>query len=511
MYRLMIVEDEEPVSHALCTLIPWETIGFEIVACAENAVQAQEVLCNRNCDVVLTDIVMSSKNGLELAKFINEKMPKIKVVILSGYSEFTYAQQAIKYGVIDYMVKPVDEMELINIFTKIKLMLDEESKHEDEEQLSKISDAMTNLRAAFLRLLISNQIENKFELLSNMRLLDIPFDCINNPLLVYTLKLLTVFDSETELKNSITSIKEVLDTFSEIKNNINFISPLTNQTTLFVIFYLNEYAKPSDERLHFIQETIEEKCKVSISLNELLYRPRLIDCIRDNSDTEEYEYAKEKELYNLLVQYCRLLVVALDTHDVTQIETVFEKLSDKVKTFSKNTLRFFCKDLLHSIIMYFCIKRNVKVENFPEEIVFTDLPNCLSIAQLMPAMKQVILKFNIFLEEKTNIETNPIISEIKKYIAFHISEDLRVEMLANKYNINSSYLSRLFRQTTGETLTDYLTRMRIEKAIEMMKCRKYKIQDIMLSTGFRSPSYFSTFFKKYTGVTPSAYFQLLFE
>lgn len=131
---------------------------------------------------------MSGKSGLDLAAFAYENYPHIRVIILSGYSEFSYAQQAMKYGVVYYMVKPVDEIELMDTFSKIRASLDEESRVDQDEQNEKISNVMLNLKTAFVKLLLANQVETRSELLSNMQLLNIPLECVDKPMMAYTLQ-----------------------------------------------------------------------------------------------------------------------------------------------------------------------------------------------------------------------------------------------------------------------------------------------------------------------------------
>lgn len=519
MYRLMIVEDEEPVSRALRELIPWKDLGFEVAACFENALQAEEFLKADTCDVILTDIVMSGKSGLELAAFAYENYPHIRVIILSGYSEFSYAQQAMKYGVVYYMVKPVDEIELMDTFSKIRASLDEEAKVDQDEQNEKMSNVMLNLKTAFVKLLLANQVETRSELLSNMQLLNIPLECVDKPMMAYTLQFPNLTCNTFDLQDYIMNIEQILDEFSisRSKQFLYFLIPGAEEAITVVIFSLRAFTNPSDMRIHtnrkmeWLQFKVREKCKVQMSFKEQLFWERLEECIQNHLDIDEERLIQEKELYNLLLQYYRLLVVTLDTQDKEQITVEFDKMEEELKRFPENEARLFLKNLLYSVVMHYSVKRNLQVEYFTEELATAGLLNNASVPQLLGRIREIIQNFSEVLFSKNDLETNPIVSGIQKYIMQHLAEDLRVEVLADKYNINPSYMSRLFKQVTGETLTEYLTRMRIEKAIEMMKKKKYKIQDIMLNTGFHSPSYFSTVFKKYTGYTPSLYVQFLSE
>ena len=125
MYRMMVVDDELKLLEGLCSYYPWAELGFEIVKKVENGRQALDYLEHETVDVVLTDVSMPVMTGLELAERLAGRK-EIKVVILSGYADFKYAQTAIKYGVKDYLLKPVKAEEIHQVFVRLREELDRE-------------------------------------------------------------------------------------------------------------------------------------------------------------------------------------------------------------------------------------------------------------------------------------------------------------------------------------------------------------------------------------------------
>ena len=126
LYRIILVDDEEEVRKSIIKKINWQAAGFKVVGDAENGQEALEKIELLEPDVVLTDIKMPYMDGLTLAGKIREKYPSIKMVIFSGFDDFEYAKQAIKFNVIEYILKPVNVEELTAILLKIKSNLDEE-------------------------------------------------------------------------------------------------------------------------------------------------------------------------------------------------------------------------------------------------------------------------------------------------------------------------------------------------------------------------------------------------
>lgn len=124
MYKLMIVEDEQIIRHGLIQTIPWESLGFTVTAEAADGKKALRQLEQDLPDVILTDIRMPIMDGLKLMSEVNDRFPQIKIVVLSGYGDFSYAQHAIQCGVLGYILKPTKDEEIHAAFSKVKSVLD---------------------------------------------------------------------------------------------------------------------------------------------------------------------------------------------------------------------------------------------------------------------------------------------------------------------------------------------------------------------------------------------------
>ncbi|MBD9157626.1 MAG: response regulator, partial [Lachnospiraceae bacterium] len=115
MYKVLLVDDEALTREAISENIPWGKLGFELVASCENGRDAMEVIRQKKPDLVLTDICMPYVDGIELAKYIFENCPDTKTIIISGYDEFEYAKQAVRYQVMEYILKPITPSELTEV------------------------------------------------------------------------------------------------------------------------------------------------------------------------------------------------------------------------------------------------------------------------------------------------------------------------------------------------------------------------------------------------------------
>ncbi|WP_332258757.1 response regulator [Paenibacillus sp. J14] len=161
MYKLILADDEEDVREGLLSLIDWEGLGYVVQETAENGKEAVELVEKHAPDVVVTDIQMPFMNGLQLSEWIRERYPATKIIILTGYEEFEYAQKAIRLGIDEYVLKPFSAGELAEILRKVKLQLDEEVAAKENVQLltEHYRKNLPILQSLFLSSLVSRRLQ----------------------------------------------------------------------------------------------------------------------------------------------------------------------------------------------------------------------------------------------------------------------------------------------------------------------------------------------------------------
>lgn len=136
LYKVVIADDEDIMREGLANFVDWEAMGFELAAQFEDGKEALQYIKDYPVDIVFTDIKMTEVSGLELAKHIYENKLPVKMVLVSGYKDFEYARQAVRFNVVDYVIKPISIKEIKEIFKKIKTELDEEKESREKEQQS---------------------------------------------------------------------------------------------------------------------------------------------------------------------------------------------------------------------------------------------------------------------------------------------------------------------------------------------------------------------------------------
>lgn len=496
MFKLVIVEDEDNIRHSLECFIPWGKIGFQVVGSFSDGTDALDYLRDNPCDVVLTDILMSRMSGLEMIEHLHQIHPRLKIVILSGHSDFGYAQQAIRYQVAHYLVKPVDEDELIEVFLGLKQQLDSEAAEHT------LADAETRelkqmVQKNFFRDLISGAISAEQELDEYLKLLGLGKQTG-----------LIAFEIRAEGVAAPQGNAEVTPEayFGAAGNEAQSFCFETKPGLWQVVFFgagSEQLGSYSEEKLQRVMEELNSisSCTYSSRLiHNALHITELLPASGDSKTVDLKDDGLAPADYKLLVleldlgseeNLARLLRYTV--HQLGDVSPV--DLDRKLKSIYAAVEQEYKKrkiDLLDVTNGRFRSNRQFRSSEKAEMLAcatedFCMLCRCLQI--------------------RPHRSEHSVIDRIVQYLDTHPDEDIGHESIAAKYRLHPGYLSRLFKQEMGETLSEYLLRTKVERAAQLLKEDRHKIGEIAGLVGYSTSSYFSVMFKKYTGCSPREYCQ----
>lgn len=494
----MIVDDEQIIREALSELIDYESIGYELVATAKNGMEAFDTIRDEYPDVVVTDIRMPYINGLELIERSIKSDSNITFVLLSGYGEFEYAKQAMKYGVRHYLLKPTDKMELIETLINIRQerLQEEESRNAERSQL--LCSLRTSLEQCFLMETLAYQEDFSAIYDKYLPLLSSSLDC--------TTACICSFVEESYMKNFAADARRLLDLeqtplcFSciYIKNNMILIfhapSLVYQERIHGLLKNLRYFGQSVAFDLHFLHAASTKELFHSI----LLKISRFQQIFLLDSENNTYEIRNDLTAPWRISHLSASITNASDGYQAAKVlNSVFHD------TMSLDT----AKNLALSLFL----KRWPKNGNPPTELAcdfFQKLYCCLDIKEIQDLMEAVLLQGNAGSQEEKN---NANIALLKSYVDQHLdSENLSLKWLAENYLfISIGYLSKLFIKEEGIRFSDYLNKRRVEEAKRLMNVyQKENVKNIAGKVGFGSnPQYFSQVFKRYTGLTPTEYME----
>lgn len=530
LYRIMLVDDEEEVRKAMIHKMDWEQLGFTVAGDAENGEDALEKLELLEPDVVMTDIRMPYMDGLTLVARIREKYPFIKILIFSGYDDFEYAKQAIKYRVTEYILKPVNGEELAEILKRVRISLDEEI--EQRRNISMLQESYENslpiLREVFLNDLVSRGVD-----LPGMapKLREYNVDILDAR--KWLAAVIHVEQAEHAEEQELFRHQELipisvrklvedhLKTFGRFivfnsAEGITLIAAVDgNNSGTGLITLLEDICKESRRMLGvsitvgvgYSCDTLQEiRRSYQTAVDALGYRA-IVGCGRTiyindvepvNRGKLQFGAKEEAELTaaikfgtrDQIGETLRELVIRMDdakVHDNQYQVYMLTIVNCLIRLMQQYDLKM--SDMFGSEDHYAdIIKRICRRENFAEEMIPT------------------ACRMNEALNQARDNTMRKVIVEAKEYIQENYADpELSVDVLCRHLHMSPAYFSTVFKKETGQTYVNYLTEVRLQKAEELLDKTDDKTYEIAQKIGYQEQNYFSYVFKKKYGISPTKY------
>lgn len=523
LYKLMIVDDEEEIRLGVIKKINWEEHGFTVVGDAENGQEALEMAEKLHPDVIMTDIKMPFMDGLELGKRVADLMPSTKIIIFSGSDDLEYAHQAIKINVIEYVLKPINSIELIEVLKRLKEKLDKEYDEKRNMEILKkhYLDSIPVIREQFLVGTLEGRI-TKDQWEENKKKLGLDF--INKYLCVALINI-DGLPKEQDSGLVLISIKNIVD--ETMQNYCKFISfPYLDKIVMLLSFY-------EKDNMMKVIKGLNEVCKIfecvfgsTISIgigrvysdiNEIRfsyrtaqsalgYRPILgngktiyIDDVEpDNSVQLQFEDQEEIRFLNSIK-----LSSEDDIREV--VDNIFKKMEESLVPLEK--YRIYLMEVLTSMLKL-TQSHNIEVNNvFGNDFSFyTYLEDFNSIEQIKDWFIQKSISLNEIIRKERVNSSKVLVEKAKEYIKSNYSDcDISVEKLCSNLHVSPTYFSTIFKKETDMSFVNYLTDIRLEEAVKLLNTTDDKTYIIATKIGYQEANYFSYVFKKKFGISPSRY------
>lgn len=502
MLRVLIIDDEPYVREGLKYIIDWKENGFEVCGEASNGDEGYDRILELKPDVILLDIQMPGRQGLDILKDIRNKGVNGKFIIISGYSNFDYAKKAIRYGVKDYLLKPIEEEELLEIVLKLKKEIEEEKKSQSYLEQNK-----TALRQYLLGQLILNKEIKEYEDVNKV---------LNHK---GTVQVALISNSSNQYNfDNILKIEEVLINNLDEKENIDVIKledkialVIRNINSRYANKLLNKIKNKLDQELesnNFIAlgeevSDIEEIYSSYRSAKKLTNHKFLFNTldVASNSQMDNKNAninLDKKEILNSIYTYL----------EIGQLESFNEYVSLLKKFIRDNWYKENeSKVLITKSLLDFSDKLKkdysllFKNKNICEEII-DEIYKRDSLEDVINVLKKGLMEISKEISINSN---NSSIKRIVKYVDTNYYKDLKLETLAEIFNYNSAYLGKIFKNYTGVSFNTYLDKRRIDEGKKLLLEKNLKVYEVCELIGYKNIDYFHSKFKKYVGVSPLNY------
>ena len=532
MYKVLLVDDEALIREAISENIMWEEMGFSFMGACENGKQAMEMIEKEQPDLLLTDINMPFVDGMELTKFVYENYPDTKVIIISGFDEFEYAKCAVKYQVLEYILKPITPMEFTETLQRVKEMFDE--KRQSQRDMKKIRSAYVSnlpaLQGRYLHHLLSgtadySRLEEKQEELK----LNLRASCYNTALVEG--------DSLEPFTSQYANVKDELALFAiynitaEIVTmeecGIAFQSMDEKTVIIFMDSTREELQKKIRQVLPKIRKSVEDflNIQTTIAVGKTVYGvEELADSFAKTKsameykfmlggnqiiEAEEYEEIRNGAKYVDVFEWASRISASVRTNHPEEIEEKTNAFILQMKQGFVNRSRSFVyvHNLVLSVINLLELPETLEEEIFSQEKDFVgQMDSCENLDEVAKRLIKIFRFICDLLSNQRDSYGRRQAMLAMDYIEKNYQDSsVTLNSVCNALAMSTSYFSSIFKSYTGETFIESLTKKRMEKAKMLLEQGNLKTYEIAEAVGYSDAHYFSISFKKAVGKTPTEY------
>ncbi len=527
LFKVFICEDESIVREGLRDMIPWEKYGFEFVGDAPDGEMALPMIRKLKPDVLITDITMPFMDGLSLSKTVTKELPNIKIIVISGYSDFEYARKAIEIGVEQYLLKPVTKTDMINALEGVRKKITEENEQKDYvklyEQEFKKFERLSH-RVFFEKLVEGSlSVQEIYEEADKLHL-NLSADGYN--IVIFSIRDL---DQSTYSDEASGVTENLLNQFLQYPDYIIFRCNLFSYAVLI---------KGDEESLKRMEEkcvkmigqhceqasaTLDWHVAVGVATNRL---SGLSSCYQDANRAFAYRHIFPNQ-HIFTSEQIKSEQYVPDESELHKIDAgkfdpmiiryfVQTGTAGEVETFADDYLKSL-ESSINSILFryYLLVSIRVNVElalkeaDVDSEQIANSLPTFdtnITAEEVKPYLNEALSIAIKMRDAEAQKRGNDIINNAVDYINEHYAdEDISLDSVAEEINISANYLSALFSNKVGLSFVEYITKKRMAKAKILLRNTSKRSGEIANEIGYRDPRYFSFVFKKNQGCTPSQY------
>jgi two-component system response regulator YesN len=506
MFRVFLADDEPFIIEGLYDIIDWAEVGLEIVGHASNGQKALDALQETSVDILVTDISMPIMNGLDLIRHARSVHPELKVIVLSGFDEFSYLKEGMQLGIENYLLKPINIQELKaslqNTVEKLNTM--------NETQLVQAYSKQI-LKDNTLHRWLTQQIA-PLEFYERAELLGI--NLASAYMVAAVLRMPVDADKGLEFITGRLDAYEWVTVFRDLDGDILLLASMD---------HMEEGKKELMTLLHQLHTALQDQ-SVRISIGTVGHLP--------DGVAQSYEAAKKAQEYFWIypelpvidyqelamhqdnpkvdfsiidwAAYAKLIIAK----DIENLRACIHSDFKRIQALPGITPHDF-QNIAFEMVIHF--KLEIKAIRHTEELevyhlAFDQIREAVALEELEAAILEIAETTVGFLISDVR---SPIVQQVLKYVQQSYAEELSLKMLGAHYHIHPVYLGQLFQKEINETFTEYMNRFRVEKAKELLKTTHAKVHQIAKEVGYSELGYFYKQFKKYVGISPTDYRGLL--
>ncbi|MHA6483473.1 response regulator [Paenibacillus sp. strain BS8-2] len=515
--KVIIVEDRPLIRRAIVETIDWTALNCELVASAGDGLAAKLMIEQHRPDIIITDIRMPEMDGLQLAEYAIQYLGSAKVIVITGYQDFHYAKQCVRLGVMEYLLKPLNNAELEAVVSKAVMELMEERQNRQEKE----------------RLLIAAKRQAISELLFGQK--DLPLngtDFHSTNLSAYRFGLIIIKDtytSEIEVAAEKAAPKqEVLAACDHIllaleNQDINeSFQFYQSDEIVYVYLFPQKISKQSimktlNDRLRQVKQVMDQwsvkgyPLKGSFPIHSIEQLKEQYEAVSGQLSRHFFNLHNHSERNDVKLSILHELEqfhIYLTTDTTSEMYARIEFYLTSISTYAAGNVTV-AKALVYELCLtiakqYYKKSNNERIKNQSVDEMLSYVNALNDMAQAASYVRSLL---DVFVEQQTTDAASygSLIKAVLHYIDENYRHDISLNTVAEHFHISSGHLSRLFRKEVGASFVDMVTRTRIQAAKQLLRDPTKRIAEIGDLTGFNNYIYFYQVFKKYEHISPQEY------
>jgi len=519
---VLLADDEPLIVKGLGKLLPWSDLGIEIVGYAYDGKELLELMEQHVPDIVISDISMPHLTGIDIIKQVKQRQLTSKIIFISAYQEFSYARDAIAYGAVDYVVKPIKKSDLENAVTKALSLIREENE----------DDLLRNKLTHLERKNLDNEVETWLEQISEGLLAESSEGyCYLQRELKGAQHIVGVLSIDPDNDNS----RWPQQTQKLVEFAIhNIIQEITRQygqggsfthsnKLIFIASY--EQANVPQRLAEEIKVNIANFLKLKVSIGMGYAVEKLLELNRSRQQAEQaldmtyfvglhrvVYYEKQEQRKNSEVEWFTLQSEIIQALTHNALDMALAKMNALLQVIKEATIgnRSLAVSTCFSSVVH--IVQEVKKADVPMSELGFDIQHLQHRLGQYETYEDMCEGLYDMLQELFNrISDNPMNKEQKlmerviEYIEQHYTEDITLDTVAAIAFMNPYYFSSFFKKQMKQNFKQYVTDLRMNHAINLLRNTDMMVYEIAEKVGYNNPRHFSDMFKKHTGKLPQEF------
>ena len=505
MLEVLLVDNESAILTGLTMAIDWAAQGCHICGTACNGADALEKMAAHQPDIVISDIRMPEMDGLTLASRIRADYPDTQVILLTGFPDFEYAQQAIQYQVADFVLKPTSEEKLIEALKNARSRIDLSTRAARADHAA--TDSLQLRRNLLLQNLLYGSAPSLLYTMTQLKELALNLDSYY--ILRYGVQ------PEDDESNPLELLEQARALLLAAFPDHPTYAVAQSDRYAYIILCAPASFNPLPACLEAIRQADTSGVyTMTIGISNHQADPSAMQhAAREADNAQQFAEADrqfavfsfsdlpvpDRAVFERLDELVDRVRTALENNNRAGVAQYYPRLFEEIRRekLSMTAARRMCNFLntcAQEMLIYTCT--DVMLSSTPDP-----LPADTSLDDLERSLYAVLMRV-LDAIDATGADMDSLVREVKNYIDQHYQENLTLEFLADHVHLSSSYLSKLFKKETGQNLSSYIGHVRMERAKTLLRTTNLKTYEIAEAVGISDPVYFSRIFKKATGYKP---------